>query len=154
MSFADYHFVTHWRVRGPIQTVYAILKDGAGYSRWWKPAYLQTEIVGPQFVRSLVRAKFPYTLDFKTELVRENPPRELELRASGDLTGRGLWKLRQEGDITAVDFYWDVRAEKMVVKLLSPFLRFFFQWNHDWVMRVGEKGLRKELTRNNPVQGG
>lgn len=145
MSFADYHFITHWRVRGPIQLVYDILKDGEAYSQWWRPAYVSTRAVGPKAIRALVRAKLPYTLDFTTEAVRENPPTELEIRASGELSGRGLWRLRQEGDWTAIEFYWDVRAEKFLVKLLSPLLKPLFRWNHDWVMRVGEEGLQREI---------
>lgn len=151
MPFADYHFVTHWRVRGPIHLVYDILKDGERYSKWWRPAYVSTRRVGEKAVRSLVRAKLPYTLDFTTALVREDPPYEIELRATGELAGRGLWKLEENSGDVAVTFHWDVRAEKPWVKLLSPVLKPLFKWNHDWVMRTGETGLQREITRNIPT---
>lgn len=152
MAIWDYHFITHWRVRGPIQLVYDILKDGEAYSQWWRPAYVSTRAVGPKAIRSLVRAKLPYTLDFTTEAVRENPPTELEIRATGELSGRGLWRLRQEGDWTVIEFYWDVRAEKFLVKLLSPLLKPLFRWNHDWVMRVGEEGLQREIEHRSSLR--
>lgn len=147
MSASEYHFITHWKVRGPIRLVYDILKDGEHYDRWWKPAYVKTSVAGARQVRALVRAKLPYTLDFTTELVREDPPREIEIRALGELAGRGLWKLEEKGDEVSVTFYWDVSAEKPLVKLLSPVLKPLFKWNHDWVMRTGEGQLRKEIIR-------
>lgn len=147
MAASDYHFVTHWRVRGPIRMVYDILKDGGHYDRWWKPAYVRTGVVGSKKVRALVRARLPYTLDFTTELVRENPPREIEIRACGELAGRGLWKLEEASDDVSVTFYWDVSAEKPLVKLLSPLLKPLFRWNHDWVMLQGESRLQEEIER-------
>lgn len=146
---SSYHFVTHWRIRGAIGRVYAVLRDGAGYSTWWRPAYRLTEDVGSRKVRSVVRGWLPYTLDFTTELVREEPPKEMELRATGDLVGRGLWRLRQSGPVTEVDFFWDVQATKPLIRRLSFLLKPLFRWNHDWVMRVGEMGLQSVI-RNIP----
>jgi hypothetical protein len=153
MAFYDYHFVTHWKIRGPIRKIYDVLKEGARYSEWWRPAYLKTEEVGPRKVRSLVRAKLPYTLDFTTELVRERPPTELEIKASGELAGTGLWKLNEKDGWTRIEFYWDVRAEKPLVRWLSFLLKPLFRWNHDWVMKVGERGLQEEIIRNIPTRG-
>ncbi len=147
MAFYDYHFVTHWKIRGPVETAFRILKDGPKYSEWWKPAYVKTEEVGPQKVLSLVRAKLPYTLAFTTELVRDISPTEIEIRAAGELVGKGLWKLKQVGETTEVTFYWDVQAAKPIVRWLSLFLKPVFQWNHDWVMKGGEAALQAEVNR-------
>lgn len=152
MAFYDYHFVTHWKIRGPIRKIYDVLKDGARYSEWWSPAYPRTEEVGLRKVRSLVRGKLPYTLDFTSELIREDPPTELEIRASGDLVGTGLCKLRQVGDKTDIEFHWSVRVEKLLIRWLSFILKPVFCWNHDWVMRVGERGLQEEIIRNIPTR--
>jgi hypothetical protein len=108
---------------------------------------LKTEEVGLRKVRSLVRAKLPYTLNFTTELVRERPPHELEIKASGELVGTGLWKLNEKDGWTEIEFHWDVRAEKPLVRWLSFLLKPLFRWNHDWVMRVGERGLQGEINR-------
>ncbi len=145
VSVHSYHFVTRWNIRDSGEEIFRILRDGAGYSRWW-PAYRVTEEIGPRQVQVEVRAPIGYRLRFMTELVREDPPHELEIRSSGDLKGRGLWKLRQEGPFTRIEFYWDVSLEKRPLRWLAPLLRPVFKWNHDWVMRQGEKGLQKELT--------
>lgn len=145
---ADYRFVTRWKIRGPIRLVYDVLKDGEAYDRWWKPAYVRTSMVGTNKVRALVRAKLPYTLDFTTELVREDVPRAIEIRATGELAGRGLWELAEDGrGAVDVTFHWDVSAEKSWVKFLSPILKPLFRWNHDWVMRTGEPALQREVDR-------
>ena len=151
MGFADYHFVTHWRIKGPIHIVYDILKDGPHYSQWWKPSYVSsseiTDKSGNQKVVCTVRARLPYTLTFTTELIREKPPHEILVKSTGELIGTGLWKLRQEKDDTCVEFYWDVKATKPLIRCLSFILKPFFKWNHSWVMRNGEVSLQNEVTR-------
>jgi len=147
MSSADYHFITHWKVEGPIELVYSILKDGSKYSQWWTPAYRQSEEIAPEKVESLVRALLPYTLRFVTELVSEEKPHRFEIKSTGELAGRGRWELRQKEKNTEIDFFWDVRAEKAIIRWLSPLLKPLFSLNHDWVMKVGEKGLQKEVLR-------
>ncbi len=146
MGAADYHFLSHWMVKAPIALVFEILKDGPGYPRWW-PCYVHAEQVSPSAVRALVRAKLPYTLEFTTELIFENSPTEIAFKSAGELIGTGRWLLKQDGEHTAVRLFWDVRTEKSWMKLLSPLLRPIFQWNHDWVMKTGEAGLKKELER-------
>jgi hypothetical protein len=147
MTSSDYHFVTHWRVKGPLQVVFDVLRDGKNYCQWWKPAYVSSKELEPQKVESLVRAKLPYTLRFTSQKIREEPPHELEIRATGELEGAGLWKLKQEGDSVEISFFWDVRANKAVVRWFSFLLKPLFSWNHDWVMRTGEKALQLEVTR-------
>lgn len=129
--------------------VYEILKDGRRYSSWW-PAYEVSEEITHGRVRSIVRARLPYTLTFTTEVIEEKPPHEFSIRAAGELAGTGRWVLRQDGEETRIVFYWDVRADKPLIRWLSPLLKPLFRWNHDWVMKVGERGLQEEITRNTP----
>lgn len=147
MPSSDYHFITHWRVKGPIRTVFEILKDGKSYARWWTPAYVSSQEVEPKKIEALVRAKLPYTLRFTTEMIHETPPHEFKIRAMGELEGTGLWKLKENGEATEVSFYWDVRANKVIVRWFSFVLKPFFAWNHDWVMNTGETALQAEINR-------
>ncbi len=147
MTHSNYHFITHWQIKGRIQTVYDVLTDGANYARWWKPAYVSSEEIKPNVIRSKVRAKLPYTLTFVTEPVRENAPYEIEIKSSGDLVGTGLWTLKREGEFVLLEFTWGVRAEKPWVRYLSSFLKPLFRWNHDWVMSTGGKALQAEVRR-------
>src|SRR5262249_19602043 len=135
-------------LRGSPERIFEILKDGPRYSQWWQPAYVETKKISEKKVESLVRARLPYTLRFTTEWVREEKPREIEIRSQGELAGTGLWTLKQDGDFTEVQFFWDVRAEKPLVRWLSFILKPLFRWNHDWVMKTGEGCLQRELDRN------
>ena len=148
MKPPSYHFITHWKIRGPIGVVYGILKDGPRYADWWRPAYVRSEAAGPNKVRSLVRAKLPYTLEFITEGVKEDPPHSFTLRSTGELAGTGVWSLCQEGTWTSVEFVWDVSTEKKWIRRLTPLLRPFFSWNHNWVMKQGGTRLQEEVNRH------
>jgi len=33
--FNDYHFITHWRVRGKVDEIIDILSDAEDLPRWW-----------------------------------------------------------------------------------------------------------------------
>jgi len=144
---SQYHFVTHWKIRGRVGMIYEILSDGKNYPQWWKPAYLACREVGKHRIEALVRAKLPYTLKFTTELVHENPKREIELRSVGELQGRGIWKFAQVGEWTEIEFTWDVEATKPIVRYLSFLVKPIFIWNHNWVMETGGVALQKEVNR-------
>lgn len=147
MAFSDYHFITQWNIKGSPARIYEILKEGQNYDRWWKPAYVKTEKVDDKKIQATVRAKLPYTLTFTTELIREIPNQEIEIKSAGELEGNGLWKLEASGDYNSVTFFWDVKATKPLIRWLSFFLKPLFKWNHDWVMKTGENCLQKEIDR-------
>jgi hypothetical protein len=69
----------------------------------------------------------------------------IEGTASGELEGRGIWRLVSEESGTSVRYDWNVRATKRWMRLLAPVARPIFAWNHDKVMADGERGLRKLL---------
>lgn len=148
MSAADYRFVTRWRIRGPRTLVYKIISEAEAYPRWWKPAYVACEKVGEKDIRATVRARLPYTLTFTTHLTEEKPPEGFTFRATGELDGTGSWRLQEDGSLTRVEFFWNVRATKPLVQRLSFFLKPLFVWNHNWVMNTGEKALQIEVDRN------
>ncbi|HET7077054.1 MAG TPA: hypothetical protein VFM49_06335 [Chloroflexia bacterium] len=71
MASNDYHFFTHWRVRGDIAEVYTILAEGANIARWWPAAYREAHPVdlgdgqeGRNAVYMVARGWLPYTLGF------------------------------------------------------------------------------------------
>ncbi len=141
----QYHFLTRWKFRGPVEKIYKILSAGKDYPRWWKPAYVACREVAPRKIEALVRARLPYTLKFTTELIREVPNREFEIRATGELDGRGLWKFHPDGEFTHLEFFWDVQATKPLMRRLSFLLKPLFVWNHNWVMDTGESALQAEV---------
>ena len=70
-----------------------------------------------------------------------DPPREFEIRATGDLSGRGVWTLTQRGDAVHVRFDWRVNADRALLRVLTPVLRPVFRWNHNYAIKRAMAGL-------------
>src|ERR1041385_2705010 len=132
-----YDFVTVWRVKAPIETVWNEIYHSSDWPTWWKG-------VG-SIHRYTWKSKLPYRLSFDMQTVRVEPPRLLEGIAVGELQGRGLWQLSTEGNETIVRYDWNVVTTKRWMNLLSPIARPLFEWNHNVVMNWGAEGLQKRL---------
>jgi len=146
-----YEFVTIWRVKAPIESVWNEIYHSEKWPAWWQGVESVSEIrkgdgngVG-SIHRYTWKSKLPYRLSFDMETVRIEPPRLLEGIARGELQGRGLWQLSTEGDETLVRYDWRVETTKQWMNLLAPMARPLFEWNHDVVMSWGAKGLAARL---------
>jgi hypothetical protein len=58
-----------------------------------------------------------------------------------------VWRFEQNGPSVDITYDWRIRAEKPLLRTLSPVLRPLFDANHRWAMRQGETSLRLELER-------
>ncbi len=150
----EYHFLTHWRVRGDLDEVAEILSDPLDLPRWWPSVYLDVRELEPaaaggvgQVVELHTRGRLPYTLLWRFRVTNVERPHRMELEASGDFEGRGVWALSQEGPDVLLSYDWRVRARKPLLRRLSWLLRPLFSWNHRWAMAQGERSLRRELER-------
>ena len=146
-----YDFVTVWRVKAPIESVWNEIYHSGDWPTWWKGVESVVEVrkgdergVG-SIHRYIWKSKLPYRLSFDMETVRVEPPRLLEGIAVGELQGRGLWQLSTESSETIVRYDWNVVTTKRWMNLLSPIARPLFEWNHNVVMTWGAEGLQKGL---------
>jgi hypothetical protein len=146
-----YKFVTIWRVKAPLETVWNEIYHSENRPTWWKGVECVTELrkgddlgVGTLH-RYTWKSKLPYKLSFDMETIRVEPPRLLEGVAQGELQGSGLWQLSTDGDETIVRYDWNVETTKGWMNLLAPIARPLFEWNHNVVMSWGAKGLEKRL---------
>lgn len=151
---ARYAFVSHWRVPGRIQDVFAILTQAQQLPDWWPSVYLGVEELARGAPDGLghrlaltTRGWLPYTLRWHLTVTGITPPERLSLSAGGDLEGQGTWILSQDGDDVRLRYEWEVLANKALLKYLSPLLRPVFALNHRWAMARGETSLRLELAR-------
>jgi hypothetical protein len=149
----DYHFVTRWQVRGTVREVRTILSDAASLPRWWPAVYLSVHVLEPGDARGLgkrvelfTKGWLPYTLrwGFTTTRVADDG---FTLEPWGDFAGRGIWTFVQEKEDVRVEYDWNIRARKPLLRLLSPLLKPLFRANHLWAMARGEESLRLELQR-------
>ena len=146
-----YDFVTIWRVRAPIESVWNEIYQSHDWPTWWKGVENVVEVhkgseggVG-SIHRYTWKSKLPYRLSFEMKTVRIEPPRLLEGIAFGELQGRGLWQLSTQANETIVRYDWNVLTTKRWMNLLAPIARPLFEWNHNVVMNWGAQGLEKRL---------
>jgi hypothetical protein len=149
-----YEIVSRWRVTGAVGEVYEVLTDAASLPRWWPEAYTKVIEIASGDSRGcgrisdiVTRGFLPYDVNWRLSVVEVNPPKMVRVEATGDLTGEGEWRLVQEGGEVALAYTWRVRVEKPWMQRLEFLLKPLFTVNHNYVMRRGEAGLRRELAR-------
>lgn len=153
MAANEYVFVTHWRLKGSIDRIFQMVSDGMGYPRWWSQVYLKAEQVAPgdanrigQTVRFLSKGKLPYTISWTSRRTEFDPiKRRVVFRAEGDFDGWAIWSVEQQGDEVVATLDWRLKAEKPLLRILSPVLKPLFRANHHWCMDRGLESLRREL---------
>lgn len=150
----SFHLVAEWSFLSTIEAVSEVLSDPEAFPRWWGDVYLDVKLTDPgdpnglgRTVDILSRGALPYKLRWQAKLVEDNRPDGWVIEATGDLEGRGEWILRQDRVQAFVTYVWQVKAERPVLRALSPVLKPLFAWNHRWAMAKGQAGLEAELAR-------
>ncbi|MBV9149916.1 MAG: polyketide cyclase [Candidatus Eremiobacteraeota bacterium] len=149
-----YHFTTRWRFEGTCEEVSALLEDTARIAHWWPSVYNRVSIVREGGEHSLgkivdieTKGLLPYTLRWHYEVTEVHYPNGSTLVASGDLDGAGRWQIDQDGQNVNVAYDWRVRANHPFIRRFGWLMRPLFAANHNWTMRDGERGMRRELER-------
>jgi uncharacterized protein YndB with AHSA1/START domain len=148
---ADYHYISTWQLRAPIERVWAAISHLEQLPAWY-PAVQQVQTltagdpdaVGSR-VRYMIKGRLPMRLAFEATITRMDPPRELELQAEGDLAGTGRWELQQQGEVTQVRYLWDVHTTRPWMNLAAPIALPLFTWNSKGVMLQAGEGLARHL---------
>jgi hypothetical protein len=149
---AEYRFITRWHLKAPQQRVWDVLMDGRRYPEWW-PCYKQYRNLSPEVdgigaaSELVVRGLLPYDIRYRMDVTHCDPLRELRFNASGDLAGEGRMVFQRDGDGTLVTLHWYVQTTGFWLNMTAPVLRWLFVWNHNWVMRRGERGIAEWLCR-------
>jgi uncharacterized protein YndB with AHSA1/START domain len=148
---ADYHYISTWQLRAPIEQVWTAISDLDRLPAWY-PAVQEVQTLAPgddqrvgARVRYVIKGRLPMRLAFEATITRVDPPRELELRAEGDLAGTGRWELQQQGEVTTIRYRWDVHTTKPWMNLAAPIARPLFTWNSRGVMLQAGQGLARHL---------
>jgi hypothetical protein len=154
MAANDYHFITHWRLRGTREEIAAILSDAADLPRWWPSVYLDARVLAPgdeqgigKYVELHTKGWLPYTLRWRFRVTKANPPKGFEIAAEGDFVGRGIWTFAPDDEYVHVIYDWMIRADKPVLRYFSWIMKPIFAANHRWAMARGEESLKLELAR-------
>jgi hypothetical protein len=138
-------------LEAPRERVFQAIWDSEGWPSWWRgvESVVELEPGDAEGVGSLGRyvwkSRLPYRLEFDLRVTRVERPLLMEGASTGELAGRGRWRLFEEGSVTAVVYDWDVATTAPWMNLLAPVVRPVFAWNHEVVMRWGGEGLSRHL---------
>jgi ribosome-associated toxin RatA of RatAB toxin-antitoxin module len=141
----SYVFHTTWRFDHDADAVYAALADVAAYPSWWpqvRAARALDDGIGELRCRSLL----PYDLTFVMQReVEDAEQRVLAARLEGDLHGTSRWTVTPADTGCTAVFDEDVEVGKRALRAAGRLARPALRFNHDLMMRSGEKGLRRML---------
>jgi hypothetical protein len=149
---AGYALLTTWLLDGTDRTAaWDTLADVLAWPSWWPGAQTVVELaagradrVGSRY-RVVWRAALGYSVRFNFAVEEVMVPEHMAGRATGDLEGRGVWRLFQQGGVTAVTYQWDVRTTRRLVNVVTPLARPLLLRNHDRIMRAGGRALAHRL---------
>ncbi len=149
---AAFHFRSRWELCCGREEVWDTLVDFHTWPLWWpgldrviETIHGDPEGIGQRAVSSW-RGPVGYSLDIEIESVERVHPEYLRGVASGDVVGEGNWHLTvPEAGWTAVEFDWNVRANRRWMEFLAPVARPLFVSSHDHVMKQGATGLAGHL---------
>jgi hypothetical protein len=154
MAINDYHFFTHWQLRGTVQEVSDVLGNAVDLTRWWPAVYLDVRELEPgdergigKIVSLFTKGWLPYTLRWQFRVTESAYPHGFALEAWGDFNGSGRWTFKQAGPWVNISYDWRIRADKPFLRYFSFLLKPIFSANHRWAMAKGEESLRLELAR-------
>ncbi|HEX3827405.1 MAG TPA: SRPBCC family protein [Sporichthyaceae bacterium] len=139
-----YTFASSWHLPVPPDVVFAELERLDRYPMWWRQVRA-AERIDDNTCRLVVRSVLPYDLRVTAHRLRADPAEGvLAARLSDDLVGTCGWRLIRQPDGTRVEFTEEVEAQRPLLRRLAV-ARPALQANHAWMMRCGERGLRRHL---------
>jgi hypothetical protein len=148
---SQYSFITKWQIKAPLEKVWDAIDKGEDWPSWWKGAE-QAEVLDNgnldgtgKMIRYTWKSFLPFTLSFDFKITSREMYKKISGEATGDLKGTGIWTFEEINGITYVQYKWDVVSTKKIVNLVSPVLKWFFNYNHNLLMHWGGKGLAKKL---------
>lgn len=155
---AEYRLLTIWRIKAPLEKVYAVIHNSLHWPEWWPGVKKVEEAAagdahGIDSVRRYFwQGKLPYRVVFEVRATRIEKLVALEGNAQGDLEGVGCWHFSRQGAISVVRYEWHVRSTRWWMNLISPVARSIFIRNHMQIMTQGGEGLARLLGTPLPDQ--
>jgi uncharacterized protein YndB with AHSA1/START domain len=147
-----YEYVSHWRFEAPIEDVWRALMAVEDWPAWWSYVHrVRTLKPGDAAGLGAIRridwsSRLPYGFTLDVEAVEVERLRRLRGAARGDMQGSGLWELSQDEDgRTCVRYTWELVLHTRWMRLAAPLMAPIFRWNHEGVMRGGQRGLARYL---------
>jgi hypothetical protein len=144
---SEYVFRSEWRLPAGPDEVYAALQDVESYPTWW-PQVIRVRRLDDLSGELKVRSRLPYTLTVVLRREVEDPvKRVLRAALEGDMSGMSQWTVAAANGGSVAVFDEAVDMHRRMVRAAGQFARPGLILNHKLMMRAGERGLRRHLTR-------
>jgi hypothetical protein len=148
---AHFDFVTVWRLRAPLEQVWANIYDHERWPSWWKGVE-RVDVVrrgGPDTVGTVLnhvwKSALPYRLRFRITITKVDPLHVIEVAAEGELRGVGRMSFSTDADDVVVRFEWNVDTTSTWMNVIAPAAAPLFRWNHSAIMRWGAECLARRI---------
>lgn len=142
---STYRFRSQWRLPAAPERVYAVLADVERYPTWW-PQVRRARRIDAASGELTCRSLFPYDLTFVMRReVEDAEALVLRARLSGDLDGTSQWTVAPAAGGAVAVFDEHVAVGSSTLRAAGRVLRPALRFNHDLMMRAGERGLRHHL---------
>lgn len=143
MPQSTLRIITDWRIKGSVSDVAGLLNRIESWPLWWGSVYRSVKAEGDGSFAVRSKGLLPLGLRWSARIVEDNLPYRWVVEASGDLHGRGIWNLRQAGDVVEVEYDWHPAGLPLIAGLSSA--------SHRRAMATGYSALCEELARRHRV---
>ncbi len=117
-----------------------------GWLPWLEEVHLEGNSLEAGAVLSgVVVPPVPYRMRIAVELIRCEPPNNIEALIHGDLEGEASVAMSPRGTGTDVEVAWAVEMMQRPMRLADRLAHPLFQWGHDRVVEVTIAGFRRRL---------
>ncbi|HWB38689.1 MAG TPA: hypothetical protein VG604_00415 [Candidatus Saccharimonadales bacterium] len=148
-----YHFQSEWNFAAKPARIWGIItRQPFNWDEWWPQLESISDVkatptlLGSAFTCSW-RAPLGYHLACRLTITGVDLRKQAILKVDGDLSGTAICTLRPGTDGTHVHLDWHVTTNKSWMNWLAPILKPLFIWGHHSVMRSGERGFKKYLSK-------
>lgn len=144
---ALFTFTHLWLTSAPPARVFEVLADADHYPQWW-PQIRSVTRLGPDDGLARVRSLLPLTLTLHLRRTETDAAAgRLAVAITHDLTGWARWTVGPDADTggTRAAYVQEVVVSAPTLARLAPHAGPLLRANHAWMMRSGERGLRRRL---------
>ena len=134
----------------PMVVCKAILNEYAGVTYWWMPI-LESKLRGDipidreGAIVDITAHGSGATAKMTAKITKIVEAKSIEEEYAGDYAGTGKWTFEPTDGKTKVQFRWNVRTNRLLFSLCSPFVD--FGKKHSDVMEKGFKALNSYLSK-------
>lgn len=138
-------FEAVWRLPADPDTVYRALAASEDYHRWW-PQIVESARLDHESGRLTAKSALPYRLRMVVRReIEDAATRNLRAALTGDLDGWSSWRVVPDGPGSLAVYDQQVVVSARFLGLLAQLAPWPLRWNHQVMMRDGERGLRRYL---------